>query len=235
MATKAGGYRQPGAHGKDVEESWPIAPAADEEYDGHAIAAGTVEACDAAIRQGFLRKVFGIVASQLLVTAAVCAVMMLHDGVRTFVLTTPSMLFVSFLASMGFLFAAHIHKDAHPTNLQLTLGFTLSMAWSVGAVCARFYAGGMGLVVLEAVGLTASVTVGLTAYTLRSKRDFSFMGAGLGAGLWLLLLGGLVASLAGSGAMHFALAVGGAFLFSLYIIYVRRDRGLHSIPARLTY
>ena len=30
----------------------------------------------------------------------------------------------------------------------------------------------------QALGLTASVTCALTVYTLRSKRDFSFMGAG---------------------------------------------------------
>ena len=44
--------------------------------------------------------------------------------------------------------------------------------------CAQYAAHGMGFIVLQAVLLTASVTAALTLYTLRSKRDFSFMGAG---------------------------------------------------------
>ena len=45
------------------------------------------------------------------------------------------------------------------------------------------------------------------------------MGAGLGSALWVLLLGSFVAPLTGMSGMHFALAVGGAALFSLYIVY----------------
>ena len=123
------------------------------------------------------------------------------------------------LASFGLLFAAFAYKDAHPTNLYLTFGFTVAMGWGVAVTCARFQAAGLGLVVLEAVGLTASVTAALTAYTLKSKEDFSYLGAGLGSALWILILGGLIASLTGLPTMHFALAVGGAVIFSLYIVY----------------
>lgn len=179
----------------------------------------TVSACEAAVRQGFLRKVFGLVAAQLLATAAVCALFMFEPATRAFVLSTPSMQLVSFVAAFGFLFAAQCYKDQHPKNLVMMGGFTLSMAWSVGTVCAQFYANGYGLVVLEAVALTASVTACLTLYTLRSKADFSFLGAGLGAALWVLIIGGFLAPLVGMAAFHFALAVGGAALFSLYIVY----------------
>ena len=179
----------------------------------------TVASCELAVRQGFLRKVFGILALQLSVTAGVCALFMLEPHVRAFVLASPAMLMLSFFASLGLLLGAHAYKDAHPTNLYLTLGFTLAMAWSVGVVCARFYEGGLGLVVLEAVGLTGSVAAALTAYTLRSGRDFSYLGAGLGASLWVLLLGGLIAPFTGLGGLHLMLAVGGAALFSLYIVY----------------
>lgn len=193
-------------------------PSADGKHDDFSIG-GTVAACDAIVRQGFLRKVFGLVAAQLIATSLLCAVFMYEANVRHFVLTTPSMLFVSFLTSLGFLFAAQIHKDRHPSNLYYLAGFTLSMAWSVGVVCARFQERGLGLVVLEAVALTASVTAGLTLYTLKSKADFSYMGAGLGSALWVLILGSFIAPFTGMAAMHFALAVGGAAVFSLYIVF----------------
>ena len=91
---------------------------------------------------------------------------------------------------------------------------------------------------LEAVGLTASVTTALTVYTLRSKQDFSYLGAGLGSAIWVLIFGSLIASLTGLPSMHFALAVGGACIFSLYIVYdVHEIAKRHSpdeyIPAAL--
>ena len=179
----------------------------------------TVDACDAAIRMGFLRKVFGLVGAQLAITAVLCALFMFEPSVQSFVLHAPSMLMLTFFGSLGFLFAAHVNKDRHPANMGYMLGFTLCMAYSAGVVCARYQQRGLGLVVLEAVGLTATVTLGLTAYTLRSKQDFSYMGAGLGASLWVLIIGGLIAPFTGMASFHFALAVGGAAIFSLYIVY----------------
>lgn len=141
------------------------------------------------------------------------------ETIREFVIHTPSLNLLSFFTSLGFLVACHVNKDLHPTNLYCLAGFTLSIASSIGTVCAIYYARGLGLVVLEALALTASVTCGLTVYTLRSKRDFSFMGAGLGASLWVLILGGFVAALTGSATMHFGMAVAGAVIFSLYIVF----------------
>ncbi|KAL1521912.1 hypothetical protein AB1Y20_021562 [Prymnesium parvum] len=180
---------------------------------------GSVASSDTHIQLGFLRKVFGLVATQLVTTALVCALFMFSPSAQNFVLHTPSMLMLTFFSSLFFLFACQCYKDQHPTNLYLLGGFTLSMSWSVGAVCAQYAAHGMGIIVLQAVFLTAAVTVGLTAYTLKSKQDFSFLGAGLSSALFVLIFGGLIASLTGSAAMHTALAVGGAAIFSLYIIF----------------
>lgn len=49
-----------------------------------------------------------------------------------------------------------------------------------------------GHLVLHAFILTAAVFLGLTAYTLQSKRDFSKFGAGLFACLWILCLAGFL-------------------------------------------
>eukprot|EP00322_Chrysochromulina_rotalis_P012395 CAMPEP_0115840174 /NCGR_PEP_ID=MMETSP0287-20121206/6635_1 /TAXON_ID=412157 /ORGANISM="Chrysochromulina rotalis, Strain UIO044" /LENGTH=248 /DNA_ID=CAMNT_0003293777 /DNA_START=59 /DNA_END=805 /DNA_ORIENTATION=+ len=198
------------------QNEWPSHPSKEHDDFAHG---PTVDTCDPLVRQGFLRKVFGLVGTQLAITSLVCAVFMFEANVRHFVLHTPSMLMISFFASLGFLFAAQCNKDRHPANLGYLLGFTLAMAWSVGVVCARYQERGMGIIVLEAVGLTAAVTLSLTAYTLRSKADFSYMGAGLGASLWVLILGGIIAPLTGLGSFQFALAVGGAVIFSLYIVY----------------
>jgi len=202
-------------------------------FKGHAVDdfahGATVESCEAAVRTGFLRKVFGIVAMQLAITAAMAGLAMFEPHVHHVALASQGLLMFSFFASFGLLIAAQCYKDAFPTNLYLTFGFTVALGWGVAVTCARFQQAGLGLVVLEAVGLTASVTAALTAYTLRSKTDFSYLGAGLGSALWVLIIGGLVAALTGLPGMHFAMAVGGAFLFSLYIVY-----DVHEIAKRLS-
>mmetsp|Transcript_5720 Transcript_5720/g.12460 ORF Transcript_5720/g.12460 Transcript_5720/m.12460 type:complete len:244 (+) Transcript_5720:200-931(+) len=198
------------ARSMDVEAGWPK-----HEFE----VANAVSQCEAVVQRGFLKKVFGLVSAQLALTVAIAATFMFVPPVHDFVLHTPSMLFVTFLSSLGFLFAASAYKDSFPTNLYIMAGFTASMGWSIGVVCAMYYARGLGLLVLEAVAITASVTIGLTLYTLKSKTDFSYLGAGLGAAVWALIFGGFIASLTAAPAMHLAMAVGGAVVFSLYIVY----------------
>ena len=69
--------------------------------------------------------------------------------------------------------------------------FTLSSSYIVGTVTAMYAAAGSGDLVLEAVFITATVFIVLTVFTLQSKWDFSFLGAGLGMSLWILILWGL--------------------------------------------
>lgn len=197
-----------------------VAHDSDEEAAGFIThASHTVSAAEASVRKGFLRKVFGIVGAQLLLTAAMSALFMYEPHVQQFVLTTPSLMMVAFISSLGFLCAAHANKDNFPTNLYYTFAFTVALGWSVGMTCAQFQKAGYGLLVLEAVGITGSVTTGLAMYALHSKKDFSYLGAGLGSMLWVLILGGLLAMFVPLPGFHFALAVGGAVVFSLYILY----------------
>eukprot|EP00291_Cryptomonas_curvata_P027921 CAMPEP_0172206614 /NCGR_PEP_ID=MMETSP1050-20130122/33324_1 /TAXON_ID=233186 /ORGANISM="Cryptomonas curvata, Strain CCAP979/52" /LENGTH=235 /DNA_ID=CAMNT_0012885733 /DNA_START=184 /DNA_END=891 /DNA_ORIENTATION=- len=74
--------------------------------------------------------------------------------------------------------------------------------------------------VLLALAITAAVFVSLTAFTLQSKWDFSFLGAGLGVSLFLLLIWGLSMQLFGFGAqMQYLYSLAGAVIFSLYIVF----------------
>lgn len=81
-----------------------------------------------------------------------------------------------------------------------------------------YAAAGAGDLVLEAVFITATVFVVLTLYTLQSKWDFSFLGAGLGMSLWVLILWGLFAAIFGVQA-GYVYALLGSLVFSLFIIY----------------
>ena len=92
------------------------------------------------------------------------------------------------------------------------------MASTVGMITTLYAEAGAGDLVLEAVAITASVFIVLTIYTMQSKWDFSFMGAGLGMGLWIMILWGFFAIIFGiQTGMVYALL--GSILFSGYIIY----------------
>ena len=91
---------------------------------------------------------------------------MYNHAIRHFVLHAPSLTMVSFFVSLGFLFAPTSTKTATSLNLYMPLVDAQSIAWSVGVTCAMYASAGYGFLVLEAVGITASVTAGLSLYTL---------------------------------------------------------------------
>ena len=120
--------------------------------------------------------------------------------------------------SFGVLFALMAFKNQHPLNAQLLFVWTLMEAYTVGVVCASYTAAGQGRIVVEALVLTASIFAVLTAYTFQSKRDWSFMEAGLMSGLWLLIFWGLFSLFfpALAGGVYSLL---GALIFSGFIIF----------------
>mmetsp|Transcript_21756 Transcript_21756/g.51642 ORF Transcript_21756/g.51642 Transcript_21756/m.51642 type:complete len:298 (-) Transcript_21756:309-1202(-) len=82
------------------------------------------------------------------------------------------------------------------------------------------YADQGGNAVIMAASITAIIFFSLTAFTIQSKWDFSFLGAGLFAAVWILILWGIMMSFFGGGAnMRYAFALVGAVIFSLYIVF----------------
>lgn len=172
------------------------------------------------VRAGFLRKVYSILSLQLLLTAAGAALFMFHEGVRTFVLSTPTMFYAAIFAPIVLLMMLSCYRTSHPTNVILLGAFTLCEAYTVGVVCAVYYASGLGLIVFQALLLTAAVFLSLTAYVLTTKKDFSWLGGGLFAVLCILLFWGVLNIFFdfGSGA-RLVYSLVGAILFSGYILY----------------
>eukprot|EP00640_Fibrocapsa_japonica_P003650 CAMPEP_0113935702 /NCGR_PEP_ID=MMETSP1339-20121228/2806_1 /TAXON_ID=94617 /ORGANISM="Fibrocapsa japonica" /LENGTH=299 /DNA_ID=CAMNT_0000937943 /DNA_START=96 /DNA_END=995 /DNA_ORIENTATION=+ /assembly_acc=CAM_ASM_000762 len=172
---------------------------------------------DAIHRQGFIRKVYGILSFQLLLTTGISALFMLYQPVLVWVLTNTWMYWVTLALSLVVLCALFCNKDKYPTNFYLLIAFTLCMSYGVGLICAAYQASGKGMIVLEALGLTLTVFLVLTLFTMQSKWDFSFMAAGLYCCLCILMIWGIVVAIWHVG--EFMYAVFGAILFSLYIIF----------------
>ena len=163
-------------------------PPAGSDMEGGFQSGQPVYSHSAAIKAGFLRKVYGILSIQLLFTCCSSAFFMFHEPTRNYVLANPSMLMAASIAPFGFLLALFCYKDRHPLNMALLGGFTVCMTYTVGVVCAAYYQNHMGVIVLQALILTASVFISLTTYVLVTKKDFSFLGGGLFAGLMILIV-----------------------------------------------
>jgi len=174
-----------------------------------------VAGADKAIRMGFLRKVYGLLATQLTITTMIAGACLFTPQIKETIHAYPGFVLVAFVASIGLLIALHIKRKESPLNLVLLALFTVVQAYTLGVVVTFYEVS----VVLQAFFLTCAVVAGLTAFTFQTKRDFSSWGAGLMAGLWILILGGFMQIFVGGEFTETAMAVGGALLFSGFIIY----------------
>lgn len=152
---------------------------------------------DPRTRKIFIRKVYSILAVQLLLTFVVSAFITLHAPTQIYVLTHGWPVTLSMVGSIITIVALMCMKDKEPENLYLLGVFTIFESFLVGTVTAAYCAAGERGIVLEAVFLTGAIFVGLTVFTFQSKIDFSFLGAGLAMGLGALILWGFLAMIFG--------------------------------------
>uniref|UniRef100_G3U1N3 Transmembrane BAX inhibitor motif containing 4 n=1 Tax=Loxodonta africana TaxID=9785 RepID=G3U1N3_LOXAF len=138
---------------------------------------------------------------------------------------SPALILVFAFGSLGLILALTLNRHKHPLNLYLLFGFTVLEALAVATVVTFYDV----YIILQAFILTTAVFLGLTAYTLQSKRDFSKFGAGLFAALWIFCLSGFLKLFFYSETMELVLAAGGALLFCGFIVY-----DTHSLMHRLS-
>jgi len=149
----------------------------------HAADSGTALAGNAS---RVLRNTYALLSMTLLFSAGVAAA-----GVAL-QLPAPGLV-ITLVGYFGLLFAIHKLQNsgwALPAVFALT-GF---MGYTLGPLLAKTLAmPGGSQVVAMALGATAAVFVSLSAWVLTTKRDFSFMGGFLFAGMVIALLAGLAA------------------------------------------
>ena len=142
------------------------------------------------LRWSFIRKVYIIIAFQLLATIAVGAVVVSVHPIALFFAGTGAglalyivLIFVPFIT----LCPLYYYYQKHPVNYLLLGIFTVSLAFVVGLTCAFT----SGKVILESVILTTVVVVALTLYTFWAARrghDFNFLGPFLFGAVLVLMV-----------------------------------------------
>lgn len=130
----------------------------------------------------------------------------------------------SIIVSFIMLFVLN-RKQNSAAALPLVFAFTGLMGFGLGPLLNHYL--GMangGQIVMTALGMTAVTFLGLSAYVMTSKKDFSFMGGFLSAGLMIALVAMValfVLPLFGVqiGAMHMAFSAFIVLLMAGFIVY----------------
>jgi len=209
----------------------PSSNYADLEAD-QVVMAREVANCSAEVRAGFIRKVYGILSMQLILTVVGAATFMFVESARSFALSSTGVFYTALFMPFPVLFALFCYKNKHPVNMYLLTLFTVCEAYTVGVICAVYYEQGYGEIVLQALLLTAAVFISLTSYVFVTKKDFSWMGGALYMGLIILLVWGFINMLfpIGGGLGRAVFSLMGALLFSGYILYDTSVIMLHMGP-----
>lgn len=143
------------------------------------------------------------------VTAAAAAALRLpHPGI---VLTL--------LGYFGLLFLVTKNRDSG-FGVASLFGLTGFMGYTLGPIISHYLnLPNGGLVVMMALGGTAAIFLGLSAYALVSKRDFSFLGGFLAVGILVAFLAGLAALFFNIPALSLTVSAVFVLLMSGMILY----------------
>uniref|UniRef100_A0A0A9WF27 Protein lifeguard 2 n=1 Tax=Lygus hesperus TaxID=30085 RepID=A0A0A9WF27_LYGHE len=175
---------------------------------------------DASIRRGFIRKVYGLLFSQLLITLSFIAVFCFSDKVSGYVQQNPWTLILALVLSFVLIIilscCGQVRRTA-PTNYILLFLFTIVEGYLLGAISSSYTTQS----VLIAAGLTALITFLLTIFSFQTKYDVTGWGCGLFIILIVFTIVGMIAGIFLRGNQVYQMIYGGigAAIFCLYIIY----------------
>ena len=190
---------------------------------------------DASVRAAFIRKVYAILATQLVATVAIVVGLIYasfykgNEHVLTafgVFITGPgyylSLLFL--IIALFVLCCLMCVRDKYPENMICLAVFTACISLEVGIICVLYYDAGFGSDLLLAFVLTAATFLLLTVFTIVSRIDFTFLGPLLCIGLFVLLFWSCILSICMafggySASWSLAWVIVGMIIFVGFIIY----------------
>ncbi|XP_018618395.1 protein lifeguard 1 [Scleropages formosus] len=172
---------------------------------------------DAAIRRGFVRKVYLTLMVQLLVTTAIiCAFLYWHElRVWTIHSTwfTYTMLAIVFALILVLSCCGNLRRKV-PLNFIFLALFTAAEGLALGSVTVFYEAEA----VLWAVGATAFVSFALSVFAMQTKWDFTALSGSLWAICWSLVTFGILCAILRSHYLYIVYASLGTLIFSVYLV-----------------
>lgn len=182
------------------------------------------------IRMGFIRKVYGLLSVQLILTCAIAAPLAMQ-GKRAAHEHAP-MLYVSMMGLMAMMFVmmcCQEHLRKFPTNYIFLFFMTGCMSVLVGFSSASYTMQS----VLVAAGITAAVFVAMTIYAWTTTSDFTGLGPYIFAAMMCFMFFGFALMIMSACGIHIqwlrmVYNVMGVLMFTFYIVFdTQRIIGQH--------
>jgi len=200
-----------------------MATVADGRYNGSLLEPQTqaLKLADQQVRRGFVRKVYGILTVQLLLTIAVSFPIMKMGPV--WVQAHQGLVWLSMAGSMAAVCSFICCRDAvksFPKNYILLFVFTVFEAILVGCIASMYTPRS----VLMVMGMTATIFAGMTLFACTTKRDFTGMGPYLMGFLTCMLAVGAFTLLLSAMGVHISVVETGysflcVLLFTMYLVW----------------
>jgi len=173
------------------------------------------------VRMGFVRKVYGILSAQLLLTVAIAAPFQYMSEDQ--VVAAQPLLIISSIVLVGTMCAMCCCPDTlrtFPCNYIFLGVLTSAMGVLVGFSSAMY----TWQSVVLAVGITVGIFLGMTVFAWTTKRDFTGYGPYLFGALLTLIVFGFTLSLMGLCGVHIEWMTMlydflGVLLFTFYIVF----------------
>lgn len=177
---------------------------------------------DQHVRRGFIRKVYAILLTQLLVTLAVVALFTFSEPVKDFVQANPGWYWASyvvFFVTYLTLACCTGPRRYFPWNLILLGIFTLSMAYVTGMLSSYYNTKS----VILCLGITALVCLSVTLFSFQTKIDITSCQGVLFILVMVLLFSGLFLVILIPFQyipwLHGIYAVLGAIVFTMFLAF----------------
>ncbi|MFM9913435.1 MAG: Bax inhibitor-1/YccA family protein [Methylophilaceae bacterium] len=126
---------------------------------------------------------------------------------------------VTLVGYFGLLFLTSKFKDSS-TGLLAVFALTGFMGYTLGPIISQYLSlPNGGQIVATAMGMTATIFLGLSAYALTTRKDFSFMGGFLMVGVLVAFVAGLAALFLSMPGLSLAVSAMFVLLMSGLILY----------------
>ena len=186
-------------------------------FPGTASQVGTARA-QGGVREGLSDEVTHVLRNTYMLLGLTLAFSAAMAGVSMALNMPHPGLILTLVGFYGLLFATHKLQDSG-WGLVTTFALTGFMGYTIGPILNMFVATGSGHLVTTALGLTATIFLALSAYSLITRKDFSFLGGFIFAGAIVLMGTMLVAYFFSMPNLQLAVSAGFTLFASACILY----------------
>jgi FtsH-binding integral membrane protein len=177
-----------------------------------------IQSIQTSMRLGFIKKVYGILSVQLLITTLFSLISMTSTSFLKFQLNNLWLFYFCLVMTIVLPCVIVCFQGAmrqSPYNYGILFSFTLAESYIVSVIC--------GLsnpkLVFMAAFMTMSMTIALTVYAMTTKTDFTLQGGMIFVVGCAFAMFSLFALFTTNNFVHILICVGGIIMFGIYLIY----------------